>query len=169
MHIVLVSMPWATVDVPSLALGILATRVAETMPHANLTTVYANLDFVDWAGEKIGPDGASLVNAMPAGPLPPGRIAAPDYTGCFAAFERSIVRNWSEPRSGVGLREALGRRAALITVDQGGHGVHVYPLSPDACAAGIATAFLTDGTLPPTDRLCPRGPAGPAVGQSLSS
>ncbi|MEV4350158.1 RiPP maturation radical SAM C-methyltransferase [Actinoplanes sp. NPDC049596] len=58
MRIVLVSMPWATVDVPSLALGILSTRIAETMPDAVTETVYANLDFVDWASEKIGLDGA---------------------------------------------------------------------------------------------------------------
>jgi ribosomal peptide maturation radical SAM protein 1 len=58
MRIVLVNMPWATVDVPSLALGILATRVAQTMPDADVNTVYANLDFVDWASDKIGLDGA---------------------------------------------------------------------------------------------------------------
>jgi hypothetical protein len=57
MRIVLVNMPWATVDVPSLALDILITRIARTMPDADVRTVYADLDFVDWVSEKIGLDG----------------------------------------------------------------------------------------------------------------
>src|ERR1017187_2093187 len=58
MRIALVNMPWATTDVPSLALGILATRVHETFAQAGVQTIQANLDYVDWASEKIGLDGA---------------------------------------------------------------------------------------------------------------
>jgi ribosomal peptide maturation radical SAM protein 1 len=58
MRIALANMPWATTDVPSLALGILATRVHETFAQADVQTIQANLDYVDWASEKIGLDGA---------------------------------------------------------------------------------------------------------------
>lgn len=61
MRIVLGNMPWATADVPSLALGILKTRVSETIPDADVRTVHANLEFVDWAGERVGMDGAEYM------------------------------------------------------------------------------------------------------------
>jgi ribosomal peptide maturation radical SAM protein 1 len=57
MRIVLVNMPWATIDVPSLALGILTTRTRQAAGGAEVRTLHANLDFVDWAGEKLGLDG----------------------------------------------------------------------------------------------------------------
>lgn len=58
MRIVLVNMPWATIDVPSLALGILTTRTRQAVRDADVRTIHANLDYVDWAGEKLGLDGA---------------------------------------------------------------------------------------------------------------
>lgn len=57
MRIALVTMPWGPVDVPSLALGILTTTVSETVPEAETHTVNANLEYADWAAEKIGLDG----------------------------------------------------------------------------------------------------------------
>lgn len=58
MRIVFVNMPWATIDVPSLALGILTTRTRQAVPDAEVRTLHANLDYVDWAADKIGLDGA---------------------------------------------------------------------------------------------------------------
>jgi ribosomal peptide maturation radical SAM protein 1 len=55
MRITLVTMPWATIDVPSLALGILTTK-ASAAPDVDVRTVYANLDYADWASEKVGMD-----------------------------------------------------------------------------------------------------------------
>jgi ribosomal peptide maturation radical SAM protein 1 len=48
MKILLVNMPWAATDVPSLALGILKRAVAEQVPGAEVEVLYANLDYVDW-------------------------------------------------------------------------------------------------------------------------
>jgi ribosomal peptide maturation radical SAM protein 1 len=45
-------MPWALIDVPSLALGILSRLVAETDPESRVTLVHANLDYVDWVTER---------------------------------------------------------------------------------------------------------------------
>jgi pimeloyl-ACP methyl ester carboxylesterase len=76
-----------------------------------------------------------------------------------------ILQNLRDPAtswpSGYGLRQALGRRAAFVSVDQGGHGVYAFTDSP--CANGVGTAFLAFGTLPAADRLCP-GQSPPAAG-----
>lgn len=80
-----------------------------------------------------------------------------------------VLQNLRDPAtpwvSGFGLRTALGRRAAMVSVDQGGHGV--YPLTNAPCAADIATAFLASGTLPDRDRLCPGQAPGQANAQPL--
>ncbi|WP_207922630.1 alpha/beta hydrolase [Micromonospora sp. KC606] len=76
-----------------------------------------------------------------------------------------ILQNLRDPatgwRSAFGLRRALDRRAAMVTQDAGGHGV--YGIRSGPCAADIATAFLTTGTLPDRDRFCP-GPSPDDVG-----
>lgn len=55
MRIVLVSMPWAALDLPSLALGILEEALA---PLADTTTavIHGNLDFVDWLDGRMDVD-----------------------------------------------------------------------------------------------------------------
>ncbi|MEV1117205.1 RiPP maturation radical SAM C-methyltransferase [Actinosynnema sp. NPDC049800] len=52
MRIVLVNMPWALIDVPSLALGILSTAVRREVPGTSVEVVHANLDYVDWIAER---------------------------------------------------------------------------------------------------------------------
>ncbi|MGX9889465.1 RiPP maturation radical SAM C-methyltransferase [Streptomyces sp. NPDC002276] len=54
MKITLVCMPWATTATPSLALGILSRRIADTFPEIETETVYANIDFADWMNEQGG-------------------------------------------------------------------------------------------------------------------
>lgn len=57
----------------------------------------------------------------------------------------------------LGMRAALGKRAAFVTVNQGGHGV--YLVNPNVCANDLATAWLVTGALPATDRSCPASPS----------
>ena len=52
MRIVLVNMPWAMIDVPSLALGIMRNAAVAKVPDAEVTVVHANLDYVDWIVER---------------------------------------------------------------------------------------------------------------------
>ncbi|MET8682884.1 RiPP maturation radical SAM C-methyltransferase [Streptomyces sp. NPDC004732] len=54
MHITLVNMPWASIDFPSLALGILKQRVADEFPDSRVDVVNANLDYLDWITERAG-------------------------------------------------------------------------------------------------------------------
>jgi len=71
-----------------------------------------------------------------------------------------ILQNLRDPatslRSGAGLRAALGRRAAFITQNAGGHAVLGARSGP--CVDAIATAFLITGALAGRDRLCPAPP-----------
>ncbi|MET7300741.1 RiPP maturation radical SAM C-methyltransferase [Embleya sp. NPDC005575] len=53
MRVVLINMPWASIDVPSLALGILKNRVAKVFPEVDVEVVHANLDFVDWVTDRM--------------------------------------------------------------------------------------------------------------------
>ncbi|MFV2083944.1 RiPP maturation radical SAM C-methyltransferase [Micromonospora sp. LOL_021] len=52
MRILLVNMPWSSIDVPSLALGILTNSVRQKMPDAEVEVMHANLDFVDWVVDR---------------------------------------------------------------------------------------------------------------------
>jgi pimeloyl-ACP methyl ester carboxylesterase len=69
-----------------------------------------------------------------------------------------ILQNERDPAtplsSARGMRRALGSRAALVTVDAGGHGVYGMH-GAGACADDLANAFLTGGTLPDRDVHCP--------------
>ncbi|MFI9552808.1 alpha/beta hydrolase [Nonomuraea endophytica] len=68
-----------------------------------------------------------------------------------------ILQNTRDPstslRSARGLRAALGRRAAMITVDQGGHGV----FGLGSCADEATNTFLATGELQARDRFCSAG------------
>ncbi|MBZ6132748.1 alpha/beta hydrolase [Streptomyces olivaceus] len=55
------------------------------------------------------------------------------------------------------LRHALGGRATMVTVDQGGHGV--YPYGRNTCAKDAASAFLATGERPSGDLRCAAEPA----------
>lgn len=51
MKVLLVSMPWAAVESPSLALGILKREVSE-LDDVEVSTIYANIDYVDWMSAR---------------------------------------------------------------------------------------------------------------------
>lgn len=52
MRILLVNMPWALIDVPSLALGILRRTARQAAPDIEIEVVHANLDYVDWITKR---------------------------------------------------------------------------------------------------------------------
>lgn len=66
-----------------------------------------------------------------------------------------VLQNERDPAtplaSGRGMREALGDRARLVTVDAGGHGVYGMH---GACADDIVDAYLVDGAWPARDTSC---------------
>ena len=78
-----------------------------------------------------------------------------------------VLQNLRDPAtpyaSGLGLRRTLGKRAAMISVDQGGHGV----LALGTCADAGTAEFLVTGELPSHDRFCrgvpPPDPTAPTA------
>lgn len=54
MYIKLINMPWASIQFPSLALGILRQRVTGEFPDSRIEIMHANLDFLDWITERVG-------------------------------------------------------------------------------------------------------------------
>ncbi|MEO3972640.1 alpha/beta hydrolase [Streptomyces sp. CAU 1734] len=64
------------------------------------------------------------------------------------------LRDPATPYSGaLRMREALGERARLVSVDRGGHGV--YPAAGSVCGNRAVTGFLTTGERPARDLSCP--------------
>ncbi|GII05225.1 hydrolase [Planobispora takensis] len=80
-----------------------------------------------------------------------------------------ILQNTRDPSTSLvsarGLRAALGRRAVMITVDQGGHGV----TGLGSCADEALSSFLATGALPERDRFCPAPSPADAVAHSAPS
>jgi pimeloyl-ACP methyl ester carboxylesterase len=67
------------------------------------------------------------------------------------------VRDPATPHPGaLEMHEALGRRSAMVTVDQGGHGVL---FGPNRCGNDAIAAFLSTGVLPRHDQFCPAEPS----------
>ncbi|MEU7861424.1 RiPP maturation radical SAM C-methyltransferase [Nonomuraea sp. NPDC049141] len=54
MHIVLVDMPWSSIDAPSLSLGVLKRRVLDVFPDDEVDVIHANLDYIDWVHAHVG-------------------------------------------------------------------------------------------------------------------
>lgn len=66
------------------------------------------------------------------------------------------LRDPSTPYFGaLKMREALGDRARLVTVEKGGHGVYLG--EGNACGDRAVTAFLTSGERPGRDTYCANG------------
>ncbi|MGW1772141.1 alpha/beta hydrolase [Streptomyces sp. NPDC002104] len=68
-----------------------------------------------------------------------------------------MVQNLRDPATpyagSLKMREALGARARLLTVDHGGHGVYLG--NGNACSDRTVTAYLTTGERPLRDAVCP--------------
>jgi pimeloyl-ACP methyl ester carboxylesterase len=64
-------------------------------------------------------------------------------------------------RGALGMRQALGQRARMVTVDSGNHGA--YDPSTPSCAVREAHRFLQTGILPARDQFCRPDPAAAAA------
>ncbi len=74
-----------------------------------------------------------------------------------------MIQNRRDPATphfgALAMREALGDRARLVTVDRGGHGVYLN--NGNACGDSAVTAFLTGGRRPAHDIRCEDRPVRP--------
>ena len=103
-----------------------------------------------------------LTNGMPANispcsfwPYPPAQQPVPITDRGPANIV--LIQNLRDPATpyvgALNSRRLFGRRAIMVTVDSGGHGV--YLANGNACGDNAVTRFLVTGIRPATDQFCP--------------
>ncbi|MEW2401038.1 alpha/beta hydrolase [Streptomyces sp. NPDC046862] len=104
--------------------------------------------------------GASTAGIGPCAFWPDERVEKPVRIGDRGPSNVLMVQNERDPGTPLAgarkLRQAFGKRATMVTADQGGHGV--YPFGPNTCAYDTVTAFLTSGQRPAQDLACAAEP-----------
>ncbi|MFJ9590836.1 alpha/beta hydrolase [Streptomyces acidicola] len=105
--------------------------------------------------------GGSTASIGPCAFWPDKRVEPPVRIGDRGPSNVLMVQNERDPGTPLAgaqkLRNAFGKRATMVTADQGGHGV--YPFGPNTCANNAVTAFLTTGQRPPQDLACAAEPS----------
>ena len=110
-----------------------------------------------------------LVGSMAANITPcafwPDPIESPIHVTPDGPANVLILQNRRDPGTpyagALEARREFGKRARLVSVDQGGHGVFVFGGNP--CPDEIAGAFLAGGPLPSEDISCPAPPEDAAA------
>ncbi|GHH39169.1 alpha/beta hydrolase [Lentzea cavernae] len=104
--------------------------------------------------------GAVTANIGPCAFWPDQRTEPPVRVGDRGPSNVLMLQNERDPGTPLAgaqeMRRALGKRATLVTADEGGHGI--YPWSDNRCATDAATKFLTTGQLPAQDLACAAQP-----------
>ena len=105
--------------------------------------------------------GAASANIVPCAFWPINPIEPPVRIGDRGPSDVLMMQNLRDPATPlVGaqqLRQTLGDRARMVTVDQGGHGV--YLVTANKCANDTVTTFLTTGKRPARDAFCADQPS----------
>ncbi|GCB45266.1 alpha/beta hydrolase [Streptomyces sp. NL15-2K] len=105
--------------------------------------------------------GGSAAGIGPCAFWPDERVEPPVRIGDRGPSSVLMVQNERDPGTPLAgareLRRAFGKRATMVTADQGGHGV--YPFGPNTCANDAVTAFLTTGQRPAQDLACVAEPS----------
>ncbi|MER5889433.1 alpha/beta hydrolase [Streptomyces sp. NPDC001941] len=87
-------------------------------------------------------------------------------TGDGPAGQVLMIQNLRDPATPLSgarrMRQALGNRARMVTVDQGGHGAYLF--GANRCGNDTVTAYLTTGRLPNGDTSCPAQPSSTGGG-----
>ncbi|MFE4540487.1 alpha/beta hydrolase [Streptomyces scopuliridis] len=105
--------------------------------------------------------GGSTASIGPCAFWPDKRVEPPVRIGDRGPSNVLMVQNERDPGTPLAgarkLRNAFGKRATMVTADQGGHGV--YPFGLSTCANDAVTGFLTTGQRPPQDLACAAEPS----------
>ncbi|ANS68663.1 secreted hydrolase [Streptomyces lincolnensis] len=104
--------------------------------------------------------GGSAASIGPCAFWPGERTEPPVRIGDRGPSNVLMVQNERDPGTPLAraqeLRRAFGKRATMVTADQGGHGV--YPFGRNTCANDAVTAFLVTGERPARDLACAAEP-----------
>ncbi|EXU65306.1 hydrolase [Streptomyces sp. PRh5] len=105
--------------------------------------------------------GGSTAGIGPCAFWPDKRVEPPVRIGDRGPSNVLMVQNERDPGTPLAgareLRRAFGKRATMVTADQGGHGV--YPFGRNSCANDAVTAFLTADQRPSRDLACAAEPS----------
>ncbi|MFF9192793.1 MULTISPECIES: alpha/beta hydrolase [Streptomyces] len=105
--------------------------------------------------------GGSTAGIGPCAFWPDRRVEPPVRISERGPSNVLMVQNERDPGTPLAgaqeLRRAFGKRATMVTAEQGGHGV--YPFGPNVCANNAATAFLSTGQRPSQDLACAAEPS----------
>ncbi|MEU6768041.1 alpha/beta hydrolase [Streptomyces sp. NPDC046853] len=105
--------------------------------------------------------GGSTGSIGPCAFWPDKQVEPPVRIGDRGPSNVLLMQNERDPGTPLSgaedLRRTLGRRAVMVTADQGGHGV--YPFGRNTCANDAATEFLTSGKRPARDLACAAEPS----------
>ncbi|MFH9733372.1 alpha/beta hydrolase [Streptomyces sp. NPDC017260] len=105
--------------------------------------------------------GGSTASIGPCAFWPDERVEPPVRIGDRGPSNVLMVQNERDPGTPLAgaqeLRRAFGKRATMVTADQGGHGVYLF--GPNTCANDAVTAFLTTGHRPSQDLACAAEPS----------
>ncbi|MFC9430372.1 alpha/beta hydrolase [Streptomyces sp. NPDC056987] len=105
--------------------------------------------------------GGSTAGMNPCAFWPTERVEPPVRIGDRGPSNVLMAQNERDPATPLAgaqeLRQAFGKRATMVTADQGGHGV--YPFGPNTCANDAVTEFLTSGQRPSQDLACAAEPS----------
>src|SRR5262249_24153585 len=100
--------------------------------------------------------GAAMANIWACAFWPVNPIVPPVHINDRGPSNILIMENLRDPATplpgALEMRAALGQRARIVTVDQGGHGV--YLLTANQCANNAVTGYLVTGHRP-GDSFCP--------------
>ncbi|MGW2094817.1 alpha/beta hydrolase [Promicromonospora sukumoe] len=100
--------------------------------------------------------GGSTANIGPCAFWPDVRTEQPTTISDRGPSNVLMVQNERDPGAALAgaeeTRQAFGRRATMVTVDGGGHGV--YPWTTSTCAKDAVTTYLTTGERPARDLVC---------------
>lgn len=104
--------------------------------------------------------GGMPVNITPCAFWKGGAVEKPVRLTDHGPSNILMIQNLRDPAtphsSGLKMREALGDRARLVSVDRGGHGAYLVTAggTGNACGDRIVTRFLTTGERPASDVRC---------------
>ncbi|MFD4787211.1 alpha/beta hydrolase [Streptomyces sp. NPDC058459] len=105
--------------------------------------------------------GGSSANITPCAYWPGEWVKKPVRISDHGPSNVLMVQNERDPGTPLAgarqMRRALGKRAVMVTADQGGHGA--YPFGRNTCANSAVTQYLTSGQRPARDLACAAEPA----------
>ncbi len=106
--------------------------------------------------------GAAAANIWPCAFWPSEPIEPPVRIGDRGPSNILLVQNLRDPATPLSgakeMRRALGDRARMVAVDDGGHGV--WLASENACGNNAVNRFFVEGERPTHDMVCAAGKGG---------